>query len=154
MSKKVYESFSVSGDYLVLRTVEMYHKTASGKSWQKKPYAVDREVFKTKNYERFIQSIPYFNSRAYWNYTVAGYIPVKVTTVSPDREIKQVDSFRFISLYDLRKKAGWRENEILKNAKTFETEYIDGKYFVHLHTGMDGVTASGSFEFESKKWVG
>ena len=65
MSKNVYERFSVAGDYLVLRTTEKYHKTASGKSWQKKPYAVDREVFKTKNYEGFIQSIPCFTTVAH-----------------------------------------------------------------------------------------
>ena len=154
MSKNVYERFSVAGDYLVLRTMEKYHKTASGKSWQKKPYAVDREVFKTKNYEWFIQSIPCFNSRAYWNYTVAGYIPTRVTTVSPDREIKQIDSFQFISMYNLRKNAGWREREILDNAVSFEINYLSGRYIVKIYTYLDGDVSSGEFDLATNSWVG
>lgn len=154
MGRNCYKNFSISGEWLVLRTQEVYHRTASGKSWRNKPYKIYNEVFRNQNYEWFIQSIPFFNSRAKWNYTKAGYVPTRVTTVSPDGTEKHVDRFQFVSLYDLRKNAGWREKEVIEKAKTFEIETVDNRQVLHLYTNDKGVTSSGSFDLMSKRWVG
>lgn len=154
MARNSYENFSISGEWLVLRTLEIYHRTESGKAWRKKPHLVDKEVFKNQNYEWFIQSVPVFNSRAYWHNTKAGYLPTRVTTVSPDRREKYVDRFQFVSLYELRETAGWRENEIIERAKTFEIETVENRQVLHLYTGDNGVTSSGSFEIMAKRWIG
>ena len=137
----------------MLRTHEVYHRTESGKSWRKKPYKTDKEVFRNQNYEWFIQSIPFFNSRASWNYTVAGYIPTRIITVSPEGSEKHIDRFQFVRLYDLRKTAGWREKEIIKKAKAFKIETVDNRQVLHLYTDEEDVTSSGSFELMSKRWV-
>lgn len=154
MRKNYYENFSISGKWLVLRTHEVYHRTESGKSWRKKPYSVDTEIFTDLNYDWFIQSIPFFNSRAYWNYTKAGYIPTRITTTSPNRAEKHIDYFQFISLYDLEKSAGWREKEIIKNAKDFSLEIVGAREVLHLYTDQEGVTSGGSFDLMAKRWVG
>lgn len=154
MGKNYYENFSISGKWLVLRMHEIYHRTESGKYWRKKPHKIDKEIFRNQNYERFIQSIPFFNSRAYWNYTKAGYIPTRITTVSPDGMEKHIDSFQFISLYDMEQNAGWREREVLKKAEAFNIEMVDNKHVLHLYTSDEGVTSSGSFDLMAKRWVG
>lgn len=154
MGKNYYENFGLSGAWLVVRTHEIYHRTASGKSWRSKPYDIDKEVFRNQNYEWFIQSIPFFNSRAKWNYTQAGYIPTRVTTVSPDGVEKHVDRFQFIRLYDLEENAGWREKEIIKKAKAFNIETVDNRQMLHLYTDDEGVTSSGIYELMAKRWVG
>lgn len=154
MGRNCYENFGIGGAWLVLRTHELYHRTGSGKSWRKNPHKIDKEVFKNQNYEWFIQSIPFFNSRAYWNYTKAGYVPTRVTTVSPDGMEKHVDRFQFINLYDLKENAGWRETEVIENAKTFEIETVGNREVLHLYTNDKGVTSSGSFELMAKRWVG
>ena len=149
-----YKNFTINGEWLVLRTLEIYHRTESGKSWRKNPYITEKEVFKNQNYEWFIQSVPNFHSRTKWNYTKAGYVPTIVTTVSPDGMEKYIDRFYFVSMYDLRQNAGWREKEVIEKAKTFEIETVADREVLHLYTNDKGVTSSGSFEIIAKRWVG
>ena len=102
MSNK-YEKFTFSDrDYTITKTVTKYKRTASGKSWKSKPECVKDEIIDAEHYENYIRSIPFFNNygngaycRAEYEYTYAGYLPTKVTTVSPFQEIKLIAEFKF-----------------------------------------------------------
>ena len=97
-----YNNFHFYYDCDITATEKTYSRTESGLSWKSKP---DKEIvrnYKKENYNNYITSIPFFNrfggrsySRASWNYTKYGYIPVRVTTVSPDGEVKKVMCFEF-----------------------------------------------------------
>jgi hypothetical protein len=98
-----YKKFSFTdGSYLITYTTETYGRTKSGKGWKSKPDEVKTEVVNAQFYTNYVQSIPFFNNfgfgaycRATRNYTVAGYLPVVITTVSPGREVKRVTKFTF-----------------------------------------------------------
>lgn len=114
----MYKDFRLFGNWVILRECARYSRTDSGKSWRRKPDTVSHEVIDTEFYNRFIQSIDWFNSwgdgaycRGERNYTVAGYIPTKVVTVSPYRATKQIDKFIVIPRTDLMRKAGTREKK-------------------------------------------
>jgi hypothetical protein len=98
-----FKHFGIGGEWAITRECAVYSRTASGKGWKSKPDTVTRETVDTEFYNRFIRSIDFFDSfrdvgghcRAERGYTFAGYIPVKVVTVSPYQELKQVDTFTF-----------------------------------------------------------
>ena len=79
----------------------VYGKTESGKTWRKKPIEETRETVPPVFYENFVRSISFFNGfmggtcRAEYNYTGVGYLPTKITTISPDRAEKHIDYFTF-----------------------------------------------------------
>lgn len=101
MSK--YENFTFTDDgYTITKTVTKYKRTNSGRCWKSKPESVKEEVVGAEHYTNYIQSIPFFNNygdgaycRAEYGYTYAGYLPVKVTSVSPYQEVKLIAEFRF-----------------------------------------------------------
>ena len=81
---------------------ETFIKTASGRSWKSKPETSETETITADFYKNYIESVPFFNNfgygascRAYSGYCVAGYIPLKVVTVSPNQEKKIVATFCF-----------------------------------------------------------
>ena len=107
----IYNGFSFRYTYkdnVAIRVKEYYTRTESGKSWCSKPYKTETESISGQFYENYIRSIPWFNTRTFygdrsscraeWNYTWAGYIPTRVTTVSPSGNEKFID--RFIFNYD------------------------------------------------------
>lgn len=148
-------------DFMILTTIETYNTTASGKSWQKKPIETEYRIFKPEQYTNYITAIPFFNNfdhgaycKGYYNYTAAGYLPDKVVTVSPFKSVKKVARFDFIFIPHLLKAAGWRESEIVKNAKTFKIKYYDGSTLLYLYTLTDGVLSSGCFDLNKKIWRG
>jgi len=103
-----FDHFAIStGDSIIITcTLEHYSRTASGKSWKKVPDSSETEVIPDKHYNNYISSIGFFNTfgngascRAEEGYTFAGYIPIRVTTISPGRDKKIVAKFRF----DLRR---------------------------------------------------
>ncbi len=106
MSKSIYNNFGArfnGYNCKILKETQVYTRTASGKSWKSRPETVESETVDREHYINYVESIPFFNNwgngascRAVWNYTAAGYIPVKVTTVSPYQEEKHVTRFRFI----------------------------------------------------------
>lgn len=85
----------------ITKTVETYHLTASGKSWKKNPDNVNTETVNEQHYRNYVDSVSFFNGfgggtcRAERGYTYAGYIPVRITTISPDRQTKLVARFKF-----------------------------------------------------------
>ena len=101
--KNIYFNFALYGgdNFVIPFTKETYNRTASGRSWKKAPEAVERETISTEFYNNYVSSIPFFaafpgaSCRAAWGYTYAGYIPVRVTSISPDQSTKIVARFSF-----------------------------------------------------------
>lgn len=95
-----YRNFSfTSTAFIITHTRKTFARTASGKSWKSKPEKEYSETVKPEYYTNYVTSIPFFNNlgtcRAQHRYTAAGYLPVVITSVSPDRTIKHIDSFNF-----------------------------------------------------------
>ena len=145
--------------YLILRTIETYEQTDSGKGFKRKPSEVEREVVSPEYYTNYVSAIPFFNnfgdgaySRGVRTYTCAGYLPTTVTTVSPFRKIKKIAKFRFVSKWDLEKSAGWREKTVMENAKAFEFDDVNRR--VELICPDDsGVTHSATYDMRLGRWV-
>ena len=86
-------------NYKITLITKKYEKTSSGKSWKKNPVETDEEVISPKKFELIISSIPFFrdlggSERVTKGYTIAGYIPVELSSISPSRETKIVRSFK------------------------------------------------------------
>ena len=86
-------------NYKITLITKKYERTSSGKSWKKNPVETDEEVISPKKFELIISSIPFFRNlggseRVTQGYTVAGYIPVELSSISPSRETKIVRSFK------------------------------------------------------------
>lgn len=160
--KNDYRKFSYTNEnYLIFRTIETFSRTASGKSWKSKPDTVENEIVPPEYYTNYITAIPFFNNwgdgaycRAAFSYNAPGYLPTTVTTVSPFNKTKKVARFWFFKKETLLLTAGWREKEIVKNAKRFRVEYEDGAKMIYFFTDENGVTASGIFDTMRNKWRG
>lgn len=158
MTRKEYEKFSYTNNgYLILRTIETYSRTASGKSWKSKPDTIENEIVPPEHYTNYITAIPFFNNwgdgaycRAAFSYNAPGYLPTTVTTVSPYQQTKKIAHFSFISKNILLINAGWREKEIVNTCKRFERE----KNLITFITDDTGVTASGIFDTKTNNWRG
>lgn len=152
----MYQNFKLYGTWVILRECATYSRTDSGKSWKRKPDEVRREVIDADFYSNFIVSIDWFNSwgdgaycRGERNYTIAGYIPTKVTTVSPHRATKQVDTFVFIPRGNLMENAGRRETRIVSNAETWDIEGGRGHRLITFDTGNESAT----YEDGTNNWI-
>ena len=93
MTKKELERIvrSLEG-YKIILTKEEYRKEGR-KNFSKNPSETTTREITTKEYDNIFSSIDFFKSlggseRIYKNYTVAGYIPTKLVSISPDKEIK------------------------------------------------------------------
>ena len=85
--------------YKITLITKRYEKTSSGKSWKKNPVETNEEVISPKKFELIISSIPFFrdlggSERVTKGYTIAGYIPVELSSISPERKTKIVRSFK------------------------------------------------------------
>lgn len=160
--KMSYREFNYTNDrYMIFRTIETYSRTASGKNWKSKPDETKNEIIPPEYYTNYITAIPFFNNwgdgaycRAKHSYNAPGYLPTTIITVSPFQETKKVARFWFYSIEIMELNAGWREKEIIKAARRFNVEYIDGAKMIHLYTNETGVTASGIFDCKSHQWRG
>lgn len=157
-----YRKFNYTNEnYLIFRVIETFGRTDSGKSWRSKPDEVENDVIKPKHYTNYITAIPFFNNfghgaycRAKESYTLAGYLPTTVTTVSPFKETKKVACFWFFKKETLLLNAGYREREIIEKAKKFRVEYVDGAKMIYFYTSDTGDTASGIFDTRRNQWRG
>ena len=152
--------------FLILEEKEVYLPNDDGK-FGSKPDKVERNVVSPKFYENFITAIPFFNNwgngaycKAETSQTIAGNLPIIIVTVGPYNCEKNVVEFRFILKSSLEKEAGWREKEVLKNAKEYEMEEyaMTGKCYalakrITLITEDDGVTHSATWDTGLRKWV-
>lgn len=160
--KNRYLDFSFTNEnYLIFRTIETYSRTASGASWKSKPDSVENEIVSPEYYTNYITSIPFFNNfgdgascRAAWSYNMPGYLPTRITSVSPFRETKKVAVFWFMKKSTLLLNAGYRETEIVENAKRFETEIVDGAKMIHFYTDYNNDIVSGIFDTRRNIWRG
>ena len=96
LNKSVVEELK---QYRITLITERYERTSSGKSWKKNPFETNEEVITPKKFELIISSIPVFrdlggSERVTKGYTMAGYIPVKLTSISPEKKFKIVRSFK------------------------------------------------------------
>ena len=161
-----YEAFHFSNDrYLILRTIKTYSRTESGKSWKSKPDEIEREIQKPEWYENYITSIPFFNNFGYgascrgrYSYTMAGYIPTEVVSISPGQTTKKVATFEFVYKPEMEEQAGWREKEVLQKATMFEIERYVRDIGTHrritlINPKESGVTHSATWDTYSRKWV-
>ena len=78
--------------YKIILTKEEYKKEGR-KNFSKNPSEITTEEITTEEYDNIFSSIDFFKSlggseRIYKNYTLAGYIPTKLVSISPDKEIK------------------------------------------------------------------
>ena len=85
--------------YKITLTTERYERTSSGKSWKKNPVESSEEVINSENLKNIISSIPFFRNlggseRVTKGYTIAGYIPVELSSISPDKETKIIRRFK------------------------------------------------------------
>ena len=152
--------------YIILRTIREYILTDSGKSWKKNPEEVKHEVINAENYTNYVQSIPWFNNwdhgaycRGRRSYTCAGYLPTEIVTVAPYREKKIIAEFEFINCGKMKDEAGWREKEVMANAKEFERERY-GSYPMYgtrltlINPKDNGVTHAATWDTLKGRWVG
>ncbi len=150
--------FDQNNHYLIMVTIETYNRTESGKNWKNKPDKIQQQIYKDKNYTNYISSIPFFNNfgygsycRGYKSYTAAGYLVTRVISVNPGSSVKKVAYFRFISKDILKLNAGYRENDIIDNARTWEKFPTDNK-----HDCISFITAdnkSCTFDFKTNNYV-
>ena len=97
----VYESddYKFKGYTITLTTIK-YERTASGKNWKNKPTSEETEIIKFENYFNYLNSVQFFKNmggyeRVEKEYTIAGYIPVQITSISPDKTEKIIYKFKF-----------------------------------------------------------
>lgn len=160
--KRDYRNFEYTNEnYLIFRTIETFSRTASGKSWESKPDSIENEIVKPEYYTNYITAIPFFNNfgegascRAAFSYNAPGYLPTTVTTISPFKETKKVARFWFFKKETLLLNAGYREKEIIENARRFNIEYVDGAKMIYFYTNDTGDTASGIFDTRRNNWRG
>ena len=86
-------------NYKITLITKKYERTSSGKSWKKNPVETNEEVISPKKFELIISSIPFFrdlggSERVTKGYTIAGYIPVELSSISPEKKTKIVRSFK------------------------------------------------------------
>lgn len=87
-------------DYKITLIETRYEKTASGKSWKKNPTIEEVTEIKFENYFNYISSIEFFKNiggyeRVEKAHTIIGYIPIQITSISPNKETKVVRKFKF-----------------------------------------------------------
>lgn len=160
--KHNYKEFTYTNeDYLIFRSVETYNRTDSGKGWKSKPDIVENTIIPPEHYTNYITAVPFFNNwgdgascRAAWSYNEPGYLPTRITTVSPYRISKKVARFWFIRKSTLLKNAGYREKYIVEHAKRFEVEYAEGTRMIHFCTEETGDMSSGIFDTRRNTWRG
>nr|DAI99465.1 MAG TPA: hypothetical protein [Caudoviricetes sp.] len=80
--------------YKLTLTKEEYRKEGR-KNFPKNPLEVTTEEITTEEYDNIFSSINFFKTlggteRSYKTYTVAGYIPTRLISISPDKEIKVI----------------------------------------------------------------
>lgn len=84
--------------YKLILTKETYKKEGR-KNFPKKPLEVTTEEITTEEYDNIFSSINFFKSlggveRSYKTYTLAGYIPTRLISISPNKETKIVRKIR------------------------------------------------------------
>lgn len=151
--------FDENNRYLIMVKIETYNRTESGKCWKNKPSEVENKVYTDENYTNYITSIPFFNNfgymsscRAKKSYTIAGYLPTIVTTINPDSSVKKIATFKFYNKDYIFLNAGYREKEIINNARYYQEFKSDNN-----HNCITFITADNKscvYDFKNNNFVG
>lgn len=145
-------------EYLVLMEKKTFTRSTASNRWSRRPDAVKLEVVNLEFYRRYRDAISFFNGflggscSARCSYTPLGLIPTTITTIDPSKTDKTVVTFDFIYTDELKSSAGWREREILNNARAYSWSFADGQRRLTLYTAAEGVTASGIYNFTRARW--
>lgn len=150
-------------NHIILETRETYEPTANGKGWKSKPVTVERTVISADTYGnktspetvRFFNNFGYGSScRAKKGYTSAGYIVTKINMIAPSKARKIKETYQFLYKPDMVNKGGFRENDILSRAVTFEIDTESDT--VAFYTGADesGHRDGCEWSLIEYRWVG
>ena len=96
LNKSVVEELK---QYKITLITKKYERTSSGKSWKKNPVETNEEVISPEEFENIIRGISFSRSlggseKVTKGYTIAGYIPKQLTSISPDKETKIIRKFK------------------------------------------------------------
>ena len=88
--------------YKIIMIEETYNKTASGKSWSKKGVTITEGEITSKQYANILNATSFFRSlgsseRIEKGYTIAGFIPTRLSSINPSKDIKIIRRFKIES---------------------------------------------------------
>lgn len=158
-----YENFRYTGDSCLILMEEVRYKKNDFGEMILVPDETKEEVISPMFYTNYITAIPFFDDdffgphascEAEWGRTPAGVKPTVVTTINGAGDEKIVATFTFLSKSNLLNTAGWREKEIVKNAKHFHIERADCADMIYFYTESDGDTSEGIFDTKRAIWRG
>lgn len=81
--------YSLQEYYTITETKTEYRGTS------RKPVSEETEIITAYNLACIVSGIGFFNDRIGKNYTMAGYMPVRLTAVSPDKSRKIVRRYDY-----------------------------------------------------------
>ena len=90
----LYDLDNIAANYKVTMTQETYKKLGR-KYFPKKATETETQEINARQLACYLSSISFFKDRIEKNYTPAGYITTKLTSTSPDKEIKIIRKFRY-----------------------------------------------------------
>ena len=90
----LYELDNIAANYKITMTQETYEKLGR-KNFPKNPTETETQEISARQLACYLSSISFFKDRIEKNYTPAGYITTKLTSISPDKEIKIIRKFRY-----------------------------------------------------------
>ena len=105
--KKVREFYNVRENeketynrlYKIIMTETRISKTESKKSWKRKADSEEVKEIDFQNYFNYLSSVQFFKNlggteRITKSYTISGYIPTKLISISPNKDIKIIREFK------------------------------------------------------------
>ena len=90
----LYDLDNIAANYKITMTQETYKKLGR-KNFPRKATETETQEISARQLACYLSSISFFNDRVEKNYTPAGYITTKLTSTSPDKEIKIVRKFKY-----------------------------------------------------------
>ena len=90
----LYDLDNIAANYKITMTQETYEKLGR-KNFPKNPTETETQEISARQLACYLSSISFFKDRIEKNYTPAGYITTKLTSISPDKEIKIIRKFRY-----------------------------------------------------------
>ena len=90
----LYDLDNIAANYKITMTQEIYKKLGR-KYFPRKATEVWVRDINARQLACYLSSISFFKDRIEKNYTPAGYITTKLTSISPDKEIKIIRKFRY-----------------------------------------------------------
>ena len=90
----LYDLDNIATNYKITMTQETYKKLGR-KYFPRKATETETVEINARQLACYLSSISFFKDRIEKNYTTAGYIVTKLTSISPDKEIKIIRKFRY-----------------------------------------------------------